>query len=441
MSLFETTFVLFLLLLLNAFFSTAEFSIASSRKLKLEQLSSEGNQKAQKVIELSANPTRFITVIQISLNIIAILSGILGDQSFSLYISKFLTDWSVSKNIADILATIMTVLMITSVFIVFAELIPKRMAFSDPERVATLIINPLLFFLMLFKPFVILLSSIAEIILKFFNVSTHRDDAVTFEDMSAMINQGAKSGILEEKEHHLIENVLSLTDRKVISAMTYKDDVIFLDLNYSPEEIKLRFLSHPHSRFLVCDGQIDNLIGFIEATNILKNLLSDQSLGFDREKLQAQGLKTILTIPDSLSLLDVLDKFRESRQDISAVVNEFGSVVGIITINDILSTLMGNVVSPVSEVELIVKRAENSWLIDGKAAIEDVKKLFGWTDMPHQENYETISGFLMFKMKCIPKKAQTTEFRNIKFEIVDVEKYRIDEVMATIIEGKNETTS
>lgn len=441
MSLFETTFVLFLLLLLNAFFSTAEFSIASSRKLKLEQLSSEGNQKAQKVIELSANPTRFITVIQISLNIIAILSGILGDQSFSIYISKFLTDWSMNKNIADILATIMTVLMITSVFIVFAELIPKRMAFSDPEKVATLVINPLLFFLMIFKPFVILLSSVAEIILKFFNVSTQRDDAVTFEDMSAMINQGAKSGILEEKEHHLIENVLSLTDRKVISAMTYKDDVVFLDLNYSPEEIKARFLSHPHSRFLVCDGQIDNLIGFIEATNILKNLLSDQSLGFDREKLQAQGLKTILTIPDSLSLLDVLDKFRESRQDISAVVNEFGSVVGIITINDILSTLMGNVVSPVSEVELIVKRAENSWLIDGKAAIEDVKKLFGWTDMPHQENYETISGFLMFKMKCIPKKAQTIDFRNIKFEIVDVEKYRIDEVMATIIEGQNEATS
>lgn len=199
MSLFETTFVLFLLLLLNAFFSTAEFSIASSRKLKLQQLVSEGNQNAQKVIDLSSNPSSFITVIQLSLNIIAILSGILGEQSFSSYISGVLTEWGVSKNIAEILSTVATVLMITSVFIVFAELIPKRMAFSNPERVATLVITPLLFFLLLFKPLVFVLSSVAEVILKFFKISTQRDDAVTFEDMSAMINQGAKSGILEEK--------------------------------------------------------------------------------------------------------------------------------------------------------------------------------------------------------------------------------------------------
>lgn len=435
MSLFETIFILFILLLLNAFFSTAEFSIASSRKLKLQHLVNEGNQNAQKVIDLSSNPSRFITVIQLSLNIIAILSGILGEQSFSYYMSGKLIELGLSKSSSDILSTVATVLMITSVFIVFAELIPKRMAFSNPEKVATLVINPLLFFLTLFKPLVFLLSTIAEVILKFFKVSTQRNDAVTFEDMSAMINQGAKSGVLEEKEHHLIENVLSLTDRKVGSAMTCKDDVIYLDLNNSPDDIKKHFLNHPHSRFLVCDGHLDNIMGFIESTNILKNLLSDQSIGFDREKLQAQGLKAILTIPDSLTLLDVLDKFRESRQDISAVVNEFGSVVGIITINDILSTLMGNVVFPVSETELIVKRAENSWLIDGKAAIEDVKKLFGWTDMPEQESYETISGFLMYKMKCVPKKAQSFEFRNVKFEIVDVEKYRIDEVMATITQN------
>lgn len=441
MSIFETLFIFFILLLLNAFFSTAEFSIASSRKLRLQQLVSEGNINAQKVIDLSSMPNQFITVVQISLNVIAILSGIFGEQSFSSYISHILISYDISKSIAEVIATTLTVLLITSVFIIFTELIPKKLAFSNPEKVATIIIKPLLFFLHIFKPLVWVLSNIAEAILKWFNITTTRNDTVTFEDMSAMINQGAKAGVLEAKEHRMIENVFSLTDRTVMSAMTSKDKIVYLDLADSAETMKSKFLSHPHSRFLVCDGQLDNLIGFIEATNILKNLLNEESLGFDREKLQNQGLKAILTVPESLSLLDIIDKFRETRQDISAVVNEFGSIVGIITINDILSTLMGNVVTHVYEDNLIVKRADNSWLIDGKASIEDVKVLFGWTDLPSQENYQTISGFLMFKMKCIPKKAQTIEFNNVRFEIVDVEKYRIDEVMATIIERTNETSS
>lgn len=441
MSIFETLFIFFILLLLNAFFSTAEFSIASSRKLRLQQLVSEGSINAQKVIDLSLMPNQFITVVQISLNVIAILSGIFGEQSFSIYISHILTSHNVSKSVAEIVATTLTVLLITSVFIIFTELIPKKLAFSNPEKVAIIIIKPLLFFLYIFKPLVWVLSTIAEAILKWFNITTTRNDAVTFEDMSAMISQGAKAGVLEAKEHRMIENVFSLTDRTVMSAMTNKDEIVYLDLADSAETMKNKFLNHPHSRFLVCDGQLDNLIGFIEATNILKNLLNEESLGFDREKLQNQGLKAILTVPESLSLLDIIDKFRETRQDISAVVNEFGSIVGIITINDILSTLMGNVVTHVYEDNLIVKRADNSWLIDGKASIEDVKVLFGWGDLPSQENYQTISGFLMFKMKCIPKKAQTIEFNNVRFEIVDVEKYRIDEVMATIIERPNEISS
>lgn len=433
MSLFETFFIFFILLSLNAFFSTAEFSIVASKRARLQTLAESGNYNAQRVIDLSSLPNQFITIIQISLNLIAISSGILGEQSFSIHISDLIVKAGVSKSLADILATASTILMITSVFIIFTEIIPKKMAFSNPEKVATLIIRPLLFFLFLFKPLVWLLSSVAESILKWLNISTLRNDNMTIEEMSAMINQGAQSGVLEEKEHHMIENVFSLTDRTVLSAMTAKDEIIYLDLNDTPEIIKDKFLRHPHSRFLVCDGDLDNLMGFIESTNILKSLLNEENLGFDREKLTNQGLKNILTVPDSLSLLDILDKFRESRQDMAAVVNEFGMVVGLITINDILSTLMGNVVSPIYHQELIVKRAENSWLIDGKAAIEDVKKLFNWDELPSQENYETINGFLMFLMKCIPRKAQSIDFKNVRFEVVDVENYRIDEVMATII--------
>jgi CBS domain containing-hemolysin-like protein len=421
-----------LLLALNALFSISEFSIVSSRKIRLEQMAAEGNSNASLVLELSQRPNAFITVIQVSLNIIAILAGIYGDESFAPHFKSLLSSFSISDKIADLLSTSLSVLLITSVFIVFSELIPKRIAFSTPEVIACKIIRPLLFVLMLLKPFVWVLSKTADFILNLLGVSSSRNEQMTFEEVSAVIDEGAKTGLLEQKEHTLIANVFSLTDRSVLSAMTTKNDVIFLDINDDKEKINQKILIHPHSRFLVCDTELDNLLGYIESTKLLINVLQGQNQQFDREKLKVQGLKSIVTIPDTLTLLEVLDKFREYREDIAAVVNEFGNVVGLITLNDVMSTIMGNVLlSENEEASFIVKRAENSWLIDGKASIEDVKNLFEWDDMPGAGNYETISGFLMYMMKCIPKKAQSFEFNGVLFEIVDVDGYRIDEVMAT----------
>lgn len=311
-------------------------------------------------------------------------------------------------------------------------MVPKRIAFSQPEAIACKIIRPLLIVLTIFKPFVWTLSKLADLILNVFGVSLIRNEKMTFEEFSAVFDEGAKTGLLEEKEHTLIENVFSLTDRTVLSAMTAKNDIIFLDINDNKEKINEKILIHPHSRFLVCDTELDNLLGYIDSTKLLHNLLKGENQEFNREKLKQQGLKTIVTIPDSLTLLDVLDKFREYREDIAVVINEFGNVVGLITLNDVMSTIMGNVLLADNETtHLIVQRAENSWLIDGKAAIEDVKNLFEWQELPGFGSYETMSGFLMYMMKCIPKKAQSFEFNGILFEIVDVDGYRIDEVMAT----------
>lgn len=437
MSLSETFIIIFILLLLNSFFSIAEFSIASSRKIKLEGMVGEGKINAQKVLNLSGSPNEFITVIQISLNVIAILAGIFGDESFAPIFEEFLKNAGLSEKIAGIFATGISVLCITSVFIVFSELIPKRIAFSNPENIACVIITPLLIVLKLFTPFIWLLSNTANGILKLLNIKAVRDEKMTFEDMSAVISQGAETGILEAQEHTLIENVFSLTDRNVLSAMTAKNDIIYLDLTDTIEDINAKVVKHPHSRFLVCDTEIDNILGYIEATRLLQNLLSDNARPFNREKLNEQGLKKVVIIPDSLTLLEVLDKFREYKENISVVVNEFGNVIGLITLNDVLSAIMGNVVSNGNENDLIVKREDNSWLIDGQAAIEDIKTLFGWDELPGAQNYETMSGFIMFLMKCLPKKAQTHTFKGVKFEVVDVEKYRVGEVIATLISREN----
>lgn len=423
---------LIILLILNAFFSISEFSIASSRKLRLENMALSGNQNARKVLDLSNNPSNFITVIQVSLNIIAILAGIYGDENFTPYFKEFFAYIGFVEKTQKFLSTSVSVLLITSIFIVFSELVPKRIAFSQPENIACKIITPLLIVLAIFRPFVWLLSKLADLILNLFGVSLIRNEKMTFEEVSAVLDEGAKTGLLQAKEHTLIENVFSLTDRTVMSAMTAKNDIVYLDVNDTKEKINEKILFHPHSRFLVCDTELDNLLGYIDSTKLLHNSIKGESQEFNREKLKQQGLKTIVTIPDSLTLLDVLDKFREYRENIAVVINEFGNVVGLITLNDVMSTIMGNVLLADNETSnLIVQRAENSWLIDGKAAIEDIKNLFGWQELPGFGNYETMSGFLMYMMKCIPKKAQSIEFNGILFEVVDVDGYRIDEVMAT----------
>lgn len=424
-------FLIVVLVWLNAFFSVAEFSIAISRKIKLKQLSSEGNKKADLVLSLRDNPSKFITVIQIGLNVIAILSGIFGEQSFVPVISEKLQMIGLTQNVADPFALVISVMVITAIFILFGELIPKKVAFANPERIACITIIPLMFVLKVLKPFVDVLSFSADKIIQLMGLPTKREDQITFDEVSAVITEGAESGILEKNEHKIIQNVLSLTDRNIISAMTLKNDIVYLDLNESQDQIEEKLLKHPHSRFILCDSSLDNLLGYIDSRDILKTILSKRQMAFNRDKLKEQGLKSILTLPDSISLLEVLDKFRETRQDIACVFNEFGMLVGLITINDVLATLMGNVVTNIDDINLIVKRDDNSWLIDGTASIEEVKKLFGWEDLENEGSYETLNGFLMYKMKCIPKKAQKIEINNIVFEIVDVDGYRIDEVMAT----------
>lgn len=427
----EIIFLITILVFLNAFFSVAEFSIAISNKIKLKQISNEGNKKADLVLELRENPSKFITVIQIGLNVIAILSGIFGEQNLVPIISSQLELLGLSTKLSNHTALFLSVMLITAIFILFGELIPKKIAFANPEKIACLTIIPLILVLKIFKPFVYLLTFLADRIIKLTGISIIREDKITFNEVDAVITEGVASGVLERNEQKIINNVLSLTDRNIVSAMTLKTDIVYLDLNDTQTQIEEKLLKHPHARFIVCDSSLDNLLGYIDSKGILVRILTNKEMAFNRDKLKEQGLKNILTLPDSLSLLEVLDKFRETRQDIACVFNEFGMLVGLITINDVLKTLMGNVVTTIEDINLIVKRDNNSWLIDGTAPIEEVKKLFNWDELENEGSYETLNGFLMYKMKCIPKKGQKIEINNIVFEIVDVDGYRIDEVIAT----------
>ena len=305
---------------------------------------------------------------------------------------------------------------------------PKRLAIIYPEQFAVAIVKPILFFLGVLKPIVRVYDGIANALFKLFNIKTEIEDAITFDDVSAMVDAGTASGALHKQEQHLIENVFELDTRTVTFAMTSREHVIFLRLQDDEQILKQKISDYPHSRFLVCDDHIDNVLGYVESKDILKRTLNQQPISLNRE-LQVQNL---LAIPDTLTLSELLERFKVTNQDLAIILNEYALVVGIVTLNDVMKTLMGDLVSPFIE-EQIVKRDDNSWLIDGVTPIEDVRRALNIDRFPNEENYQTIAGLMMYLLKKIPKRTDFIEYAGYKFEVVDIDNYRIDQLLVTKI--------
>ncbi|HNL36636.1 MAG TPA: hemolysin family protein [Agitococcus sp.] len=421
-------FVIIALIASSAFFSCAEIALASSRKIRLQQLVEAGNVNAAKVLALQEEPGNFFTVIQVALNAIAIMGGILGEQAFSPYIATLLENVFGKTAWLEQVSFLCSFTIVTSLFIIFADLMPKRLAIIYPEQFAVAIVKPILFFLGVLKPIVRVYDGIANLLFKLLNIKTDVEDAITFDDVSAMVDAGTASGALHKQEQHLIENVFELDTRTVTFAMTSREHVIFLRLQDDEQMLTAKISDYPHSRFLVCNDHIDNVLGYVESKDILKRTLKQQAISLNNE-LQ---LKNLLAIPDTLTLSELLERFKVTNQDLAVILNEYALVVGIVTLNDVMKTLMGDLVSPFIE-EQIVKRDDNSWLIDGVTPIEDVRRVLSIDSFPNEENYQTIAGLMMYLLKKIPKRTDFIEYAGYKFEVVDIDNYRIDQLLVTKI--------
>ncbi|WP_297405929.1 hemolysin family protein, partial [uncultured Cetobacterium sp.] len=226
--------------------------------------------------------------------------------------------------------------------------------------------------------------------------------------------------------HHLIENVFELEQRWVSSAMTTRDEIIYFTLEETEDSIKAKIAEYPHSKFLVCESDIDSIYGYVDSKDILPRILKGELSGL--QDIKEITIRNILIIPNTLTLSDMLDRFNEAREDFAVILNEYAHVVGIITLNDVISTLMGDVVYPMQD-EYIIKRGEGSWLIDGVTAVEDVKKALEIEYFPEEDSYETIAGFMMYMLKSIPKKGALIEYENYSFEVVDVDNFKIDQLL------------
>ena len=426
MSLFQNIVIIAILIAGAGFLSLTEIALAGARKVKLKILAESGDIRAQKVLDLQENSANFFAASQIGLNAIAILGGILGEGAFRPYFLNFVMQFY-QGSWAESISFALSFTLVTSLFILFADLMPKRMAMIAPEKIAVAVINPIQIFIMVSKPLAWVINAIANLLFRLFKINTIRDDNITFADISAVMDAGAQAGVLQKQEHHFIENVFELEERNVPSSMTTRENVIYFTLNESEESIRQKLAQYPYSKFLVCSENIDDVIGYVDAKDILVRILKNQSL----LQLNESTIRTVLTIPDTLTLSELLDRFRSTKEKFAGVINEYALVVGVITLSDIMITVMGDWVTPVEADIQIIKRDNNSWLIEGSTPIEDLKHALEIDEMPNDDNYETLAGFMMYRLRKIPRPADAVIFGNYKFEVVDVDHFKIDQLLVT----------
>jgi CBS domain containing-hemolysin-like protein len=417
-----------ILIAVSAVFAMSEISIAAARKIKLRVMADEGNDKALAVLNLQSDPGAFFAMIQIVLNAIAILGGIIGEQALTPYIQSAISLIYTGPLVEEV-SFALSFFTVTSLFILFADLFPKRLAIIIPERVAMTFIPLMQIITLGLTPLVLLFNGLTNAMLKMLNLPIKREDVVTTEDIVAMMDAGAKHGSLQEQEYQLIGNVFELESRTVSSVMTPRDQIIYIDVNDSKEDISQKIIEHPHNDFLVCDGSLDCIIGSVESKEILRLVLRGEL-----EKIKPTQIDNeLFYLPETLSLSEALNSFKIAPQAFSVIVNEYATVVGIATVKDLLSGFMGELIVPKDE-ELIVQRDNRSWLIEGMTTINDVMKHLDIDELPGRNNYETIAGFMIYQLKRLPKRTDSFVFQGYKFEVLDLEGVRVKQMLVSLVE-------
>ncbi|ETJ49228.1 Magnesium and cobalt efflux protein CorC [Pseudoalteromonas sp. P1-30] len=416
-----------LLILISALFAMSEIAIAASRKIKLRVMADEGSDNAAAVLKLQENPGAFFAMIQIALNAIAILGGIVGEQALSPYVQSILVLFYQGVHLEKI-SFLFSFFTITSLFILFADLMPKRLAMIMPEAVAVRVVTIMRWVTFALTPLVMFFNGLTNFVLRLFKVPAEREDIVTTEDIVAMMDAGAEYGSLQQQEYELIGNVFELEARFLSSVMTPRDQIVYFDLNESSHDIATKIIENPHNHFLVVSGNLDKLRGSVESKDILRQVLKGEPANIEQELIETD----VFYLPETLSLSEALNAFKSAAKPFAVVVNEYALLVGIVTVKDLMKGFMGDLITHQGD-ELIIARDEHSWLVDGLTPISDLAKVLGIEEFPDQMHFETVAGFLIYTMKRIPKRAEHFTFNGFKFEVVDVEGIRVEQLLVSRI--------
>lgn len=419
--------MLFGLIVFNGLFAMSEIALVTARRSRLMKLAAEGDASAEAALELGEDPTKFLSTIQIGITSIGVLSGIVGESVLAKPFSLWLQSLGLETRVADISATGFVVLMLTYVSIVVGELVPKRLGQINPEAVARLAARPMRFLAKATRPFVMLLSVSTRGVMRLMNVKESTDNGVTEEEIHALIDEGTVSGAIEQNEQAMLRNVFRLDDRQLRSLMIPRTDVLFLDIRLPYEENLKRVMESAYSRFPVCDGSPDNLLGVIHAKQALADAAQGKVPDFK------SNLQACVFVPETLTGMELLGQFRDNAMDMVFVIDEYGELEGIVTLHDLMEALTGEFKSQNDDDSWAVQREDGSWLLDGAIAIHELKDTLGLKEVPEEEKgkYHTLSGMVMLLAGRLAALGDVVEWMGWRFEVVDMDHKRIDKVLAS----------
>jgi putative hemolysin len=415
------------LIFINGLFTMAEIALVSARKARLESQAENGDLRARRALELSNNPEVFLSAAQIGITLIAILTGVYSGERFSKLLEPSISRIELFRPYAPTIATTIVVIIITFLSIIFGELIPKRIGLLRAEKISKAVAVPVIVFARITHPIVWLLNKVSNLFFSIFKIKKMKDDAVTEEEIKTMITEGTEAGTIDEAEQEIIERVFHLGDRNITSLMTHRSDIIWFNLDDNEDKIKEKIISEPHSIYPICDGEIDNVKGVIS----IKDLYVSPDHVLFKDLMQPA-----LFVPENNSAFQVMEKFKESQLHSCFIVDEYGSILGLITLNDILEAIIGEMPQPDVPDYEIIEREDGSYLIDGQIPFYDVLTRFektAWMNEGEQE-FDTLAGFILHKLERIPRPGDKLEWRGFKIEIVDMDGHRIDKVLVKISE-------
>jgi putative hemolysin len=422
--------ILLFLVLLNAIFSMSELALVSSRKVRLQQWAEEGNKGAQAAVALIDDPTRFLSTIQIGITFISISSGVYAEASIARHFETWLELFPAIEPFSRPLSDALVIFFVTFLSLILGELVPKRLAMHNPELIASVFSRPMRFLSRLAAPLVRVLSIITDSLLRLIGAKKSQEPSITEEEIRVLMEQGADEGVFDRAEQELVENIFRLDDRKVASIMTPRMDIISIDLDDPQNDNFTLLKSNPYSRFPVCKNGMEHIIGILESKRMLDRILSGQEIDL------GSGIIPPLYIPASVSLMQLLEQFKMARTHIALVVDEYGELEGLVTMNDVLEAIVGDLPATDQEDDSIVQRDDNSWLVDGAVTLDEFREFF---DIDHEEllpgedggNIHTLGGIMMYQLGRVPVVTDRFDWYGFSFEVVDMDKTRVDKIMVT----------
>lgn len=430
--------VILVLIIANGLFAMSEMAIVSARKARLKQRGQEGDARAITALELANAPNMMLSTIQVGITLIGVLTGAYGGATLAKELAVVLPSVPMLEAHREGIALAIVVIVISYLTLIIGELVPKRLALHSPERVASAVARPMRLLARVASPAVRLLSASTDLVLRLLRLRPTEEPPVTTEEIKVLLQQGTQAGVFEEAEQEMVHGVFRLGDRRVSMLMTPRTEIVWLDIDDSQEQIRREIIDSTYSRFPVCQGSLDNLLGLMHVKDLLPSAWAGQPVD-----LKA-SLQNPLVVPESTRALKVLELFKESGAQTAFVVDEYGSLQGLVTLTDILEAIVGDIPSIDEPAEAqAVQREDGSWLIDGMLPIDEFKDMFQIPSLPGEErgDYQTLGGFVMMHLARIPATADQFEWGPLRFEVVDMDGNRVDKVLVAPVEPKPEESA